>query len=425
MRNTSLTRRGLLGGAVALTALSACDPAPDPGTSAPRPNLADVPPLDPKDWGSVRAQFALDPAVAHFAAYVFASSPASVRNAITIHRTGFDHNPVEYLHANEARYAEAIRMAAAGYLGARTDEICFTNSTTMGLGLVYNGLRLRPGDEILTTEHDFYSTHEALRLRAERDGVTVRRVRLYADPATAERRRDRVQPGQGAHPGHQGRRHDLGPLRDGRASFRCARSPMRVAGKALLCLDSVHGFGVEDAGPEQLGVDFLISGCHKWLFGPRGTGLIWGKPSAWAQLTQVIPTFDFITSASPGPSASPGGYHAYEYEWALSEAFAFHRNVGRDRIAARTHELNTRLKEGLAATKSLRLVTPRSADLSAGIVCFDAGGRNPSMLVNGPLRAAGISASVTPYNPPYVRLGASIVTSEADVDKAIDACRKL
>ncbi len=424
MRNTSLTRRGLLGGAVALTALSACDPVPDPGSSAPRPDLVDAPPLDPKDWASVRAQFALDPAIAHFAAFVFASSPASVRNAITIHQAGFDHNPVEYLHANEARYAESIRMAAAGYLGVRTDEVCFTNSTTMGLGLVYAGLRLKPGDEILTTEHDFYSTHEALRLRTQRDGVNVRRVKLYADPATASTDEIVGNLVKALTPAtkvvamtwvHSGTGVKL-PVR---------QIADAVAGKALLCLDSVHGFGAEDAGPDQLGVDFLISGCHKWLFGPRGTGIIWGKPSAWAQLTQVIPTFDFITTASPGPSASPGGYHAYEYEWALTEAFAFHRAVGRDRIAARIHELNGRLKEGLASTKALRLITPRSADLSAGIVCFDAGGRNPSQLVNGPLKAAGISASVTPYTPPYVRLGASIVTSEAEVDKAIEACRKL
>ncbi len=424
MRTTSLTRRGLLGGAVALTALSACDSASDPGTSAPRPSLIGAPALDPKDWGSVRAQFGLDPAIAHFAAYVFASSPASVRDAITLHRAGFDHNPVEYLHTNESRYAVSIRMAAAGYLGVRTDEICFTNSTTMGLGLVYTGLRLQPGDEILTTEHDFYSTHESLRLRTERDGVNVRRVRLYADPATAST--DEIVGNLVKAITPATRVIALTWVHSGTG----VKLPVRqiadaVAGRALVCLDSVHGFGIEDAGPDQLGVDFLISGCHKWLFGPRGTGIVWGKPSAWARFTQVIPTFDFITNRAPGNSASPGGYHAYEYEWALTEAFAFHRAIGRDRIAARTHELNGRLKEGLAGMKGLRLVTPRAAELSAGIVCFDAGGKNPNTVVNTTLREAGISASVTPYTPPYVRLGASIATTDADVDKAIEACKKI
>lgn len=420
MRNTSLSRRGLLGGAIALGALSACDSAPDPGTSAPKPSLAPAPPLDPKDWANVRAQFALDPAVSHFAAFVFASPPVPVRNAIATHRAGFDHNPIDYLHSNEMRYYEAIRMAAAGYLGVRVGELCFTDSTTMGLGLVYNGLRLSAGDEVLTTEHDFYATHEALRLRAARDGVTVRRVRLYADPATASVDEIVGNLTKALTPAtkvvaitwvHSGTGVKL-PVR---------QIADAIGGRALLCLDAVHGFGAEDAGPDQLGCDFFISGCHKWLFGPRGTGLIWGKPSAWARFNQAIPTFDLDNR---GPSSSPGGYKDFEHYWALGEAFTFHRNIGRDRIAARIHELNGRLKEGLAGTKTIQLITPRSPDVSAGIVCCTFGTKNPANVV-ADLRSSGIHAGVSPYDRPYVRFGASIVTTEADVDKAIEASRKL
>ncbi len=59
-----------------------------------------------------------------------------------------------------------VERAARDLLGGDEGAIAFTDSTTAGLGLLYSGLRLRPGDEILTTEHDFYATHEALRLLA-------------------------------------------------------------------------------------------------------------------------------------------------------------------------------------------------------------------------------------------------------------------
>ena len=55
----------------------------------------------------------------------------------------------------------------------------------MGLALVYARLRLGPGEEVVTTEHDFFATHESLRLREQLDGVTVRRVRLYDEPESA------------------------------------------------------------------------------------------------------------------------------------------------------------------------------------------------------------------------------------------------
>ena len=48
-----------------------------------------------------------------------------------------------------------------------------------------------------------------------------------------------------------------------------------LAARALLCVDGAHGLGVEDATVADLGCDFLVAGTHKWLFGPRGTGLVW------------------------------------------------------------------------------------------------------------------------------------------------------
>ncbi len=75
--------------------------------------------------------------------------------------------------------------AASDYLGVSPTEIALTDSTTMGLGLLYGGLALRSGQEILTTTHDRYATETALRLAAERSGATTRRVALYRDGASA------------------------------------------------------------------------------------------------------------------------------------------------------------------------------------------------------------------------------------------------
>ena len=49
----------------------------------------------------------------------------------------------------------------------------------MGFGLVYNGLMLKPGQEMLATEHDFYPLHESMRFAAERTGASMRRITLF------------------------------------------------------------------------------------------------------------------------------------------------------------------------------------------------------------------------------------------------------
>src|ERR1700730_3629038 len=47
-----------------------------------------------------------------------------------------------------------------------------------------------------------------------------------------------------------------------------------------------------DQTAASLGVDVFIAGCHKWIFGPRGTGLIWANAAGWAVTGPSIPTFD-------------------------------------------------------------------------------------------------------------------------------------
>ena len=248
----------------------------------------------------MRRQFALEPGKAHFTSFLLASHPAPVRRAIEEHRKGLDGNPRDYLNEHELRLEEEVLGAAAGYLGASPDEIALTDSTTMGLGLLYGGLRLAEGQEVVTTEHDFYATHEALRFRAERSGAVVRRIRLYDEPETASedgivgaivgalRPSTRYVALTWVH-SSTGVRLPIRAIADAVAEVNEGRDE---GDRVLVCVDGVHGFGVEDVAVAELGCDFFSSGCHKWLYGPRGTGVLWGREEAWPAVAPTIPTFD-------------------------------------------------------------------------------------------------------------------------------------
>jgi selenocysteine lyase/cysteine desulfurase len=309
---------------------------------------------------------------------------------------------------------------------------------------VYAGLRLAPGDEVVTTEHDFYATHEALRLRAERDGIAVRRVRLYDDPAAvspgaiadavaaALTRETRVLAVTWVHSSTGVKL----PLADVAEVVAAANRARPDGERILLCVDGIHGLGVEAASPVELGADVLVSGCHKWLFGPRGTGIVWAAPHAWERIAPTIPSFDgqaYVawmegrppTDAAPGPLMTPGGYHSFEHRWALAEAFALHDELGRDEVEARTHGLATRLKEGLAALPGVSVVTPLAPELSGGLVCCELDAATPGEAVDRLREEHGVLASVTPYATAYLRFGPSIANDEADVDAALEAVRAL
>jgi len=201
--------------------------------------------------------------------------------------------------------------------------------------------------------------------------------------------------------------------------------------RALLCVDGVHGFGVDAADVAELGCDFLVSGTHKWLFGPRGTGLVWGGRGAWPAVRPVIPSFSAAgfmgwlggqrPEGPPGELASPGGYRAFEHRWALAEAFRFHLAIGKAQVAARTRDQAEQLKDGLAGLAHVRLVTPRDRRLSAGLVCCAIDGVDPGAAVGRLLAEHHVGASVTPYRDRYLRLGPSIVTSPEQVEQVVRA----
>jgi selenocysteine lyase/cysteine desulfurase len=420
------SRRGLLLGAVGMGTLAATGGDSAVGELAepvdrPAGEVRPARQENDGDWAGVRARFELTPAVAHMDAFVLAAHPVEVREAIDRHRRALDADTMTQVHEVRPGAERRVRSAAAQYLGGSPDQVALTDSTTMGLGLLYGGLRLSAGDEVLTTEHDFYATHESLRLRSERDGVAVRRVRLYDEPEHADA--DQIV---------QRLRQAVTPRTRVVAitwvhSYTGVKLPVQAIAAALdrrvlLCVDGVHGFGVEGEPVARLGCDFLVTGCHKWLFGPRGTGLVWGTDEAWREFVPIIPTFD--DPGAPGPRATPGGYHSFEHRWALAEAFDFHARIGLARVAARTRDLATALKEGLRAMPGVRVVTPTSAELSAGIVCCDVSGMPPQQAV-AMLRERGVHASVTPYDEPFLRFGPSLTTLEADVEATLRAMREL
>ena len=274
--------------------------------------------------------------------FVLAVPPAPVRSAVDAHRRALDSEGIAYLHREEVRAEQAVLAAAAQYLETDPELVALTDSTSMGLGLIYGGALLAPGDELLTTVHDFYATHEAMRFAALRSGATVRNVRLYGDSAHASADR-------------------LATLNERRPEAR----------RVLLALDGVHGFGVEATPVAQLGCDLFAAGCHKWLYGPRGTGAVWGRPAAWATLAPVIPSFapdpyvawmlgrpaDLGASAW-GATMTPGGYHSFEQRWALAPAFEFHTSLGRERVQQRILALTEQLESGLREIDGVRVRTP-------------------------------------------------------------------
>ncbi len=404
-----------------------------------RPAAEPEPPPEQFDsWRTVRGRFDATDDYVHMAGMLLATHPKSVRRAIEEHRRGLNQNPTDYLFAHWARNRrqldqdaeQAAMEGAARYLQTSPANVALTGNTTSGLAVVYNGIRIRDDQEVLAGYWNHWASEGAIEYRAEKAGYGIRHVelpdslreidagRLVDRLIEAVSPKTRVVATTWVH-SNSGLKLPIPEIGRRIDALNRGRAP---SDRILFCVDGVHGFGVEDATIDELNCDFFVAGCHKWLFGPRGTGVIVASPDAWEQAVPTVPTFSM--SITQGRRFTPGGFHAFEHRWALDRAFAFHRRLGKSRVERRIHALTDHLVEGLAEMDHVEVYTPLEPDLRAGIVTLTVDGRG-TYDVLGHLRRNRIIGSVTPGDLSIPRLTPGLLNDHAEIDHVLESVAEL
>jgi selenocysteine lyase/cysteine desulfurase len=421
-RRTFLKQAGLLAASLPL------------GASLPTlAHASSPPPLPRGKWAQLRQLFDQDPDYLHFSNFLVTSQPKPVRDAIERYRAQIDRNPglamdwdLEETWKREAQ----VRLWAGRYLQAKPGQIALTGSTTEGLAMIYGGIHVRPDQEILTTEHEHYSTQFTLDYRVKKQGTQVRKIRLFKDPHRVSedevldsiKRNIRpntrvlgmtwVQSGSGV-------KLPIGAIGQLVEQLNLQRAEQD---RILYVVDGVHGFGVEDLSFPDMHCDFFIAGTHKWMFGPRGTGIICARSEELKDVTPTVPTFSEDNNFAT--TMSPGGYHAFEHRWALDEAFKLHLQLGKADVQARIHELNSYMKARLGEHPQIELVTPLAPELSAGFSFFRIKERDSDKVAAFLMANRVVADAVYRDVGPVIRTAPGLLNNENEIDRFMTLLRQ-
>ncbi|MDP4573339.1 aminotransferase class V-fold PLP-dependent enzyme [Pseudomonas sp. LPH60] len=423
-RRTFLKQAGILAAGLPLGAGALA--ASGTSTSAPSPA-----PKDP--WAQLRLLFDQDPDSIHFSNFLVTSHPRPVREAIERHRANIDRNPglaMDWdLQEPWKREAE-VRRWAGRYLQAKPGQIALTGSTSEGLAMIYGGLHVRLDQEILTTVHEHYATEYSLNFRVAKQGTQVRKISLFKDPHRVSKdeilgsikRSIRpntrvlgmtwVQSGSGV-------KLPIGEIGQLVDEFNRNRDDKD---RIIYVVDGVHGFGVDNLDFPDMHCDYFISGTHKWMFGPRGTGIICARSEELKDVTPSVPTFSEDNNFAT--SMTPGGYHAFEHRWALDEAFKLHLQLGKAQVQARIHALNSYLKQRLQELPQVELVTPLSPELSAGFTFFRIKNQDCDQFAAYLMANRVVVDAVDRDVGPVIRTAPGLLNDEQQIDRFMDLLRK-
>ncbi|MBK8165616.1 MAG: aminotransferase class V-fold PLP-dependent enzyme [bacterium] len=301
----------------------------------------------------LRAEFLLRPDVVFLNHGSFGACPRPVFAEYQRLQRELEAEPVDFLHTGRTlpgRLA-AARAELAAFLGARRDDLVFVPNATWGGNVVARSLRLQPGDEVLTTDHEYGAMERAWTFACERAGASLVRARLpmpLVDPGQAVEAVWRaVTP--------RTRVLMLSHITSPTALvLPVAELVRRAAERGILSfIDGAHAPGQIPLGLDELGADFYTGNCHKWLLSPKGAGFLHVRRDRQDLVEPLAVSWGWRVD-QPGPSR-----FVDEHDWtgtrdpsaclAVPAALAFRRGHDWDQVSAWCRELTVAARELLVA----------------------------------------------------------------------------
>ena len=309
----------------------------------------------------------------------------------------------------------------AALINADPSEVAITRNSTESMNIIALGLDLKPEDEILTTTHEHYGGWSCWQHRHALFGNPIRKLDLY-DPPEDEDEIVRLF--------EEAIRPETRVLSFCHVTCTTAwRLPVRkicaMARKRglITVVDGAQTVGMIAVDVKDLGGDFYVSSTHKWLFTPKGTGLLYVDDAAQDKIG-----LGYYTGGGR-PTARRFENNASQSHAPLvgfAVAVDFHNAIGTRLVEDRGAAMAKWLKNRLSDIPGVRVWTPTSRALSASMVSFSIAGMTSSD-VGTPLRERYRIHSRGLYEGGYhgARISCAMHNSYEEMERVAGAVREI
>lgn len=272
---------------------------------------------------------------------------------------------------------ETIRTGLAELFGCDREEIAITRNASESLEILLMGMDFKPGDEILTTTQDYPRMLTTLRQRETRDGLKLNLIQIPIPPKNLNEITAAFEKGITDRTrliliSHQV--NITGQITPVKAVCDLARA------KGIeTIVDGAHSFAQFDFKQKDLGCDYFGTSLHKWLYAPKGTGLLYVKRDKIAKIWPLMAAE--TRQASDIRKFEEIGTHSAAIKLAIGEALLFHHGIGAKRKEARLRYLSRYWMNRLKDVPKVRFNTSFDPNQSCAIANVQIEGTTPGAVV--------------------------------------------
>jgi isopenicillin-N epimerase len=249
---------------------------------------------------SLRKSFLLDPKV-HFLNHAsFGATPRPVFREYERWQRQLENQPVEFLGRRHDGLMRAARRALGNFLHTDADNLVFTQNVTISLNIVARSLELGPGDEVLSTDHEYGAMDRLWRFLSGERGFTYVKSPIPVPLVSVEKFVDDFWKGVTPRTRVIFLSHITSPTA---IIFPVKQIVERARTAGILSIvDGAHVAGQLPLDLEALGADFYGGNLHKWLCAPKGAGFLYARPQAQPLLKPLVVSWGY-ESETPSGSA--------------------------------------------------------------------------------------------------------------------------
>jgi isopenicillin-N epimerase len=254
--------------------------------------------------------FLLDPDVTFLNHGSYGACPKPVFEAYQRWQLKLERQPVAFFDPERELkgYMRTAREAMAAQLNTSADNIVGLMNATYGLNVVVQSLQLQPGDEILTTDHEYAALEKTWAYVARRTGAKIVEVKvplpLNSEAAFSTAILDRIT--------NRTRVLFLSHITSATALvFPLERAVAEAKSRGIwTVIDGAHTPGHIPLDLDALDADFYAGNCHKWMMAPKGSAFLYVRPELQHLINPLVIshgwTLDAATPGAKGPFGNTG-----------------------------------------------------------------------------------------------------------------------
>lgn len=374
---------------------------------------------------SAVAAFELSPDFIHLNHGSYGAVPREVRLEQERLRAAIERNPTGYFQDELPDAMRSMAAHVARRLGGRSEDWVFCENVTAAISAVLHSLPLESGDEILTTSHAYGAVLKAISLVAERRGA---KMTIASLPPLLEHDDQVVETIRSAL-GFRTRLLIVDHITSATATILPVKRIAELArdsGVPVL-IDGAHAPGQIALDVPQIGADWYTGNAHKWMFAPRGCGLLWTTPARHGQTRPAVfshgtdqgyaAAFDWIGTRDPTP-------------WLCFEAAArAHDGLGGPDLMAHNRDVAADGARMIASALNVQVAgTPETRAAMAAFMLSEHGGdaEHAMRFRHALAREHRIMAPTYAFaGRLWLRISAQIYNELADYEHLVAACEML